>query len=33
MWKQLTIQGNTQYFDLPPEILKYYNDRKHPSKK
>ena len=22
---------NTQYFDLPPEILKYYNDRKHSS--
>ena len=24
MWKQLTIQGNTQYLDLPPEVLKQY---------
>ena len=29
MWKQFTIQGNTQYLDILPEILKHYNDTKH----
>ena len=31
MWKQLTIQGNTQYLDLPPEVLKQYNDIEYSS--
>ena len=31
MWKQFTIQGNTQYLDILPEILKHYNDTKHSS--
>ena len=31
MWKQFTIQGNTQYLEILPEILKHYNDTKHSS--
>ena len=26
MWKQFTIQGNTQYLDILPKILKQYNN-------
>ena len=26
MWKQFTIQGNTQYLDMLPKILKQYNN-------
>ena len=29
MWKQFTIQGNTQYLDILPKILKQYNNTKH----
>ena len=28
MWKQFTIQGNTQYLDILPEKLKQYHDNK-----
>ena len=31
MWKQFTIQNNTQYLDILPKILKEYNNRKHTS--
>ena len=31
MWKQFTIQGNTQYLDMLPTILKQYNNTKHSS--
>jgi len=31
MWKQFTIQGNTQYLHILPEILKQYNNTKHSS--
>jgi len=31
MWKQFTIQGNTQYLDILPKILKQYNNTKHSS--
>ena len=31
MWKQFTIQGNTQYLDILPEKLKQYNDTKNSS--
>ena len=31
MWKQSTVQGNTQYLDILPEILKQYNNTKHSS--
>ena len=31
MWKQFTVQGNTQYIDILPKILKQYNDTKHSS--
>ena len=31
MWKQFTVQGNTQYLDMLPKILKQYNDTKHSS--
>ena len=31
MWKQFTIQGNTQYLDILPEKLKQYNDIKNSS--
>ena len=29
MWKQFTVQGNTQYLDILPKILKQYNNTKH----
>ena len=29
MWKQFTIQGNTQYLDFLPKILKQYNNTRH----
>ena len=31
MWKQFTVQGNTRYLDILPEILKQYNNTKHSS--
>ena len=31
MWKQFTIQSNTQYLDVLPKILKQYNNTKHSS--
>ena len=31
MWKQFTVQGNTQYLDLLPKLLKEYNNTKHSS--
>lgn len=31
MWKQFTVQGNTKYLDILPEILKPYNNTKHSS--
>ena len=31
MWKQFTVQGNTQYLDMLPKILKQYNNTKHTS--
>ena len=31
MWKQFTIQGDTQYLDILPRILKQYSDTKHSS--
>ena len=31
MWKQFTIQGNTQYLDMLPKISKQYNNTKHSS--
>ena len=31
MWKQFTVQGNTQYLDFLPKILKQYNNTKHNS--
>ena len=31
MWKQFTVQGNTQYLDVLPKILKQYNNTKHSS--
>ena len=31
MWKQCTVQGNTQYLDMLPKILKQYNNTKHSS--
>ena len=31
MWKQFTIQGNTQYLDMLPTVLKQYNNTKHSS--
>ena len=33
MWKQFTIQGNTQYLDMLPKILNQYNNTKHSSRK
>ena len=29
MWKQFTVQGNTQYLDILPKILEQYNNTKH----
>lgn len=31
MWKQFTIQGNTQYLDFLPKILKQYYNTRHSS--
>ena len=31
MWKQFTVQSNTQYLDILPKILKQYNNTKHSS--
>ena len=31
MWKQFTVQGNTQYIGILPKILKEYNNTKHSS--
>ena len=31
MWKQFTVQGNTQYLDILPELVKQYNNTKHSS--
>ena len=31
MWKQFTVQGNTQYLEMLPKILKQYNNTKHSS--
>ena len=33
MWKELTVQGNTQYLNILPKILKQYNNTKHSSTK
>ena len=29
MWKQFTVQGNTQYLDILPKVLEQYNNTKH----
>ena len=31
MWKQFTVQGNTQYLDILPKILEQYNNTEHSS--
>ena len=31
MWKQFTVQGNTQYLDILPKILSQYSNTKHSS--
>ena len=31
MWKQLTIQGNSQYLGILPKLVKEYNNTKHSS--
>ena len=31
MWKQFTVQGNTQYLDMLPKLVKEYNNAKHSS--
>ena len=31
MWKQFTVQGNTQYLDMLPKLVKQYNNSKHSS--
>ena len=31
MWKQFTVQGNTQYLDMLPKMVKEYNNTKHSS--
>ena len=31
MWKQFTVQGNTQYLDMLPKLVKEYNKTKHSS--
>ena len=33
MWKQFTVQGNTQNLDIVPKIIKQYNNTKHSSTK
>ena len=29
MWKQFTVQGNTQHLDILPKKLKHYNNTRH----
>ena len=29
MWKQFTVQGNTQYLDMLPKLVREYNNTKH----
>ena len=31
MWKEFTVQGNTQYLDILPKILSQYKNTKHSS--
>ena len=31
MWKQFTVQGNTQYLEMLPKLVKQYNETKHSS--
>ena len=31
MWKQFTVQGNTQYLDMLSKLVKQYNNTKHSS--
>ena len=31
MWKEFTVQGNTQYFDILPQLLTKYSNTKHSS--
>ena len=31
MWKEFTVQGNTQYLSILPKILEQYNNTKHSS--
>ena len=31
MWKQFTVQGNTQYLDMLSKLVKEYNNTKHSS--
>ena len=31
MWKQFTVQGNTQYLDMLPKLVKQCNNTKHSS--
>ena len=31
MWKQFTVQGNTQYIEILPKILHECNNTKHSS--
>ena len=31
MWKQFTVQGHTQYLDIPSRIVLKYNNTKHSS--
>ena len=33
MWKQFTVQGNTQYLDMLPKLVKQYNNTRHSSTK
>lgn len=33
MWKQFTVQGNTQDLDILPQIVLKYNNTKHSSLK
>ena len=33
MWKQFTVQGNTQYLEMLPKLVKQYNNTKHSSTK
>ena len=31
MWKQFTVQGNTQYLEMLPKLVKQYNNTRHSS--